>query len=168
MEIEKIYIDMDGVLADFDRGFRELCGMEPVNQSDPDPTLADVVWDNVRKVPHYYDKLEVGPGAGEMFRILYETYGDKCEILSAIPKPHRNIEHAKEDKINWVKRELSDTVKINIVYRAEKKQFCTSKGCILIDDFRKNIREWEEAGGTGILYTSAADALEAISKLTDK
>lgn len=29
---EKIYFDMDGVLADFDRGIRELCGIEPMDQ----------------------------------------------------------------------------------------------------------------------------------------
>ena len=27
MEIKKIFFDMDGVLADFDRGVRELCRM---------------------------------------------------------------------------------------------------------------------------------------------
>jgi len=29
MRYEKIYFDMDGVLADFAKGVRELCGMEP-------------------------------------------------------------------------------------------------------------------------------------------
>lgn len=33
MKIEKIYFDMDGVLADFDRGIRELCHMDPLNQA---------------------------------------------------------------------------------------------------------------------------------------
>ena len=32
MEVSRIYFDMDGVLADFDRGVRDLCGLEPVDQ----------------------------------------------------------------------------------------------------------------------------------------
>jgi hypothetical protein len=32
MEVTEIYIDMDGVLADFDQGVRELCGLEPLDQ----------------------------------------------------------------------------------------------------------------------------------------
>lgn len=28
MEIKKIYFDMDGVLADFERGINEICGMK--------------------------------------------------------------------------------------------------------------------------------------------
>ena len=34
MTIRKIYLDMDGVLADFDSGVRELCGIEPPPQDE--------------------------------------------------------------------------------------------------------------------------------------
>ena len=30
----KIYFDMDGVLADFDRGIEELCGIKKVDQEN--------------------------------------------------------------------------------------------------------------------------------------
>jgi hypothetical protein len=33
MTVWKIYLDMDGVLADFERGIRELCHMEPQSQN---------------------------------------------------------------------------------------------------------------------------------------
>ena len=38
------------------------------------------------------------------------------------------------------------------------------KGCILIDDFKSNIEEWEASGGYGILFTSAQDVLRGIEK----
>ena len=43
--VEKIYFDMDGVLADFERGVRELCGMEPAPQGPAwKPGCDDEMW----------------------------------------------------------------------------------------------------------------------------
>lgn len=38
MIINKIYVDMDGVLADFDDGLRRLCGIEPMPQGNQPAT----------------------------------------------------------------------------------------------------------------------------------
>ncbi len=87
-------------------------------------------------------------------------------MISAIPKPHRGIEDAGEDKIKWVKRLLSEDIVINIVYRADKQKYCTGKDCILIDDHEKNIAEWEAMGGTGILFENAENTLRVIENLS--
>ncbi len=34
---------------------------------------------------------------------------------------------------------MSEDLKVNIVYREEKPDYCGGKGCILIDDMKKNI-----------------------------
>ena len=161
----KIYFDMDGVLADFDRGITELGKIAKVNQSEATSATDDALWDAVRSVDDFYDKLEPMAGATEMFKKIYSVYGDKCEILSAVPKPHRNIPSAREDKIKWVRRVLSDQVVINLVYRAEKQDFVKGKGCILIDDYQINVDEWISAGGTGILFESADKVLEKLKEL---
>ena len=165
MIIEKIYFDMDGVLADFTRGIKELCGLNPIDQSNSSKDDEDALWKAVKETEHFYDRLEPVLGAMEMFRTLYNKYGDKCEILSAVPKPKREIFTAKDDKINWVRRYLSDDVVINIVLRADKKNYVKGPGCILIDDFEKNIKEWEAEGGTGILFKSAKETLDILSSL---
>ena len=50
----KIYFDMDGVLADFDRGIEELCGIKKVDQENTNEEKDTVMWDAVRKVEHFY------------------------------------------------------------------------------------------------------------------
>ena len=160
MRVDKIYFDMDGVLADFNRGVAELCGIAPPLKQDEDPVEDEIMWAHVKEVPHFYDKLELMPGAKQMFDKLYERYGDKCEILSAIPKPKRGILTAGEDKTKWVRRMLSQDIVINIVYREEKPDYCTGKDCILIDDLERNIKAWEECGGTGILFINAEEVIE--------
>lgn len=168
MNIKKIYLDMDGVLADFDRGVRELCHMEPSPQNEGwRPGMDDPMWAKVRTIDHYYDKLELMPGAKMMFDKLYEEFGSKCEILTGIPKPKRGVLIAGEDKINWAHRLLSNDLVVNIVYREQKPDYCTGKDCILIDDLKKNIEEWEKCGGTGILFTNAEDTLRQVHEITN-
>ena len=41
MTVDKIYFDMDGVLADFDRGVKELCGFVPQSQNDKNRSVEE-------------------------------------------------------------------------------------------------------------------------------
>ena len=157
--VEKIYFDMDGVLADFDRGVRDFCGIEPGKQGDRNDAADTSLWERVKKVDHFYDRLELVPGAKELFDMVYAAYGERCEILTGIPRPHRGLLNAAEDKVKWVRRLLSEDVVVNTVFRAEKVKFCHGSGCILIDDYEKNIAEWEASGGTGVLFTSVPDVI---------
>ena len=166
MDIRKIYLDMDGVLADFDRGVVEICGMKSHPQGgEQDSNHDNLMWEAIRKAGHFYDRLEPMQGAVEMFNTIYGKYGDRCEILTGIPKAKRGIVTAGEDKKNWMKRMLSDRIKVNIVYREQKPEYCKGKSCVLVDDLEKNIREWEEMGGTGILHVSAENTLAELEKL---
>ena len=163
MKEGRIYLDLDGVLADFDRGIRELCGMEPLPQNGKrNPKQDDLMWEAIRKVDHFYDRLKLMPGAGDLFDEIRKQYGDRCEILTGIPKPERGITTAGEDKISWVHRVFSPDVRVHIVLREEKINYCTGPDTILIDDREKTIRKWQEKGGTGILHTGASDTLRIL------
>ena len=162
MEVKKIYSDMAGVLADFDRGIVELCHLQPRNQEIADRAADEKMWEAVRNVERFYDRLELMQGAEELFRALDEKYPGCCEILTGIPKPRHGILTAGEDKTSWVRRLLSKDVPVHIVYKEEKKNYCTGKDCILIDDYSRNIKEWEASGGTGILHRSAEETLRTL------
>ena len=51
-----------------------------------------------------------------MFHRIYDAFGDKCEILSGVPKARRGVVTAGEDQIRWVSRLLSDPIG-SVVYR---------------------------------------------------
>ncbi len=161
-----IYLDMDGVLADFDRGVRELCRMEALPQNGKhDPKQDDLMWKAIRETDHFYDRLELMPGAKELFDGIYGKYGDRCEILTGIPREERGIVTSEQDKRSWTRRMLSDTVKVNAVCRKHKQNFCTGPGSVLIDDREKTIREWQKLGGTGILHVSAEETKRKLEQL---
>ena len=167
MEVEKIYFDMDGVLADFERGVKEICGVTPPSQNAKHhkPGEDDEMWERIRETKHFYDYLELMPGAKEMFDAVYGRYGNRCEILTGIPKPKRRIVNAGEDKKIWVRRLLAEDIKVNIVFREEKPQYCTGKSCILIDDMERNIRDWKAMGGMGIVHVNAANTLKQLKEM---
>lgn len=164
--VERIFFDMDGVLADFNRGVRELGGVEPAPQGPEwTPGCDDAMWSGIQKVDHFYDRLELMPDTKALFDELYEKYGDRVQILSAVPKPKRNIPDAKDDKINWVHRLLGEDIQVNIVLREQKPEYCRNKDCILIDDFDENIESWREYGGTGIQFISAEETRRILEEM---
>ena len=166
MEVKKIYFDMDGVLADFEKGIRELCHMEPQSQNGKrSKKLDDLMWETIREVDHFYDRLDLLPGAKELFDTVYGKYGDRCEILTGIPREERGIVTAKDDKISWTRRLLSETVKVQTVCRKHKINFCTGPETILIDDREKTITEWQEKGGTAILHTTPEETTRELKQL---
>ena len=150
-----IYFDMDGVLADF-QGYLEKNGIPYAPQDTRDKEADAYMWECIKKVDHFYYQLEPVSGAIRLFQRLNQEY--HCEILSAIPKPHWGLVGSGEDKKAWVEKYLGKDVPVNIVYREQKKEFARNKNCILIDDLKINIEEWNSYGGTGILFESAEDS----------
>ena len=167
MYIKKIFFDLDGVLADFDRGVIELAHSEFLDHASPDYAREDLMWEAISKVNRFYFNLSPMPGALEMFNLVFAKYRERVEILSGIPKPRRGIIGAADDKIEWSHIYLSPDIKVNIVYKEEKVKFCTGKDCILIDDLNANIHAWVSCGGTGILHVSPDKTLSEL-KITEQ
>ena len=161
--ISKIYFDLDGVLADFDRGVWELLHLPPVEQGKGGPKTDDILFGAMKDYHDFYFHLEPIPGMVKVFRDIASKY--PCEILTGIPKSKRGIYEAKQNKIDWCKAHLGKDVVVNAVLRMNKPYYAKDKSYILIDDYKKNIREWEEAGGSGILFTDAENLYKQIAEL---
>ena len=53
----------------------------------------------------------------------------------------------------------------NSRYREDKANYARSKDRILIDDMKKNIKEWEDAGGTGVQNVDAASTMKKLKEM---
>lgn len=151
-----IYLDLDGVMADFDAHFPAMFG---VNHRE---MLDDDMWAKINAHPSYFRDMPVCEGAKEFFaRIAWLN----PIILTACPKS--NYPHVARQKREWVREHLSPDCHILPVMGGRNKcLFMHAEGDILIDDFRKNIAAWEDEGGVGILhvgpgFNETTDALDA-------
>lgn len=159
----KIFCDLDGVLADFDRGVFELTGRMP---EDYNTRTDDAwMWRAIAKSPGFYANLALMPDALELWIYLRNVAGTNITILTGLP----TSVNAADDKKAWVSCVLGPSVPV-IVCKSKEKIIraweVTPPGDIplLIDDMVKFQSVWEAGEGKFILHTSA---IETIGKLQE-
>ncbi len=148
-----IYCDLDGVLTDFDGGFFDIAGKLPSEISRKE------LWDVVSITSGYWLNLKKMADADMLISYLSQgTY----QILTGLPI--RGYKTAEIEKRAWVKQHLGNDIKVICCLSKDKSLYC-QKGDILIDDRKKNICQWEQAGGIGILHTSSQETIKMLEAL---
>ena len=150
-----IYIDCDGVLADFNKKVLELTGTG---------YNAKETWKVLEKYPRLFYNLEVMQGARESVAMLVQKFRySNVEVLTALPLLTEQLVTSHKDKVQWVHEKIDPLIQVNTVQHWRyKKYFCNSIDDILIDDNHRNILEWEDAGGRGILHTNWDETLKVV------
>ena len=152
-----IHLDMDGVLADLEGTYFKLSGNTPDSFDDKKD-----FWKDISKYQNIFAVLEPMPDADLLVSSILFNYN--IEILTAIPL-RKTFPTAESDKEEWIKKNFSHGWKFKIGPHAKDKKNHCRPGEILIDDHKPNIDAWIEAGGIGILHTSAISTLGILSEL---
>ena len=158
--MNKIYLDMDGVLADFEGTWEKLTGKKFSDYSSSKEfwAIANHLQRMYRCLDFIHDAHILVEGVNS-YRPKYEI-----EVLTAIPLLEC-FANAEQDKKDWIDKHFPHNWKFNIgPYAVDKQKFARS-GDILIDDKKRNIDQWIAAGGIGILHVSAIDTLEQLNKI---
>ena len=155
--IKKIYIDLDGVLADFDKKVSEISASYPTMHKS-----SANFWKAISKQDHYYLYLDLMPEAKQLMDYL-ESLDIPLAILTGLPRQH-SVPTAKEDKKAWVKHHFGD-IEFNIGPYSKDKQRYSGEGYILIDDRPLNIDQWKCKGGHGILYKDLNGVKKSLQRL---
>jgi hypothetical protein len=149
-----IYCDMDGVLVDFDKGYKDLTGMSTKEANDKGNK---VFWDPIKQAgASFWIRLKWMPDGQQ----LWDYINKYNPILLSAPSKE---ESSKIGKRVWVKRNLPG-VKLILRSASQKQQF-SGENKILIDDREDNIEQWKSKGGIGILHISATDTIKQLKEL---
>lgn len=160
--INTIYLDLDGVIADFDTYCVQLIGKSlytfPDSQSGWDALgqYKDDIFINLQPMS---DSFELVSSVTD----IAKNKGYNIGVLTAVPKYGR-VPFAKKHKMLWLQKHFPSLLSdFNIGPWAEDKQKHCIPGDILIDDVKLNIAQWDARGGIGIHHTSANNSIGALN-----
>ena len=143
----EIYVDMDGVLADFFGEWAKLMGTDSYKDiKDVKPALQ-----KIRDTNNFWLDLPILPEATNLLNLIKKVKGEYNICTSPLPDDPNSEPH----KRRWIKRNLAFFPPKNIYITHNKPQFATANDGtpnILIDDYGVNINAWEAAGGIGFKY----------------
>jgi 5'(3')-deoxyribonucleotidase len=155
-----IFLDMDGVIADWEGHVHSLVG------ADWKDELKQPLWGRINQHPDLYRNLPVLPGAKILFQHLVDKYGERnVRLLTALPyRAHTVFPLCMQHKIEWFHEHFGNH-KVPVLfgpYAVDKQKHVKHSTDILIDDMELNIQQWNDAGGCGILHTSVEETLKRV------
>ena len=154
-----IFIDLDGVCADFDEAILRTYG---VNLKGTSKYVG-----SAQEVPVSIDFSELGHDFYSNLPVIEGT----LEAISRMPAKYMFLTGTCTNpgcysgKFQWLSKLFGDNTIARdklILCGSESKKLLAGRGRILIDDRIRNIVEWEEAGGIGILHTDWKSTLEVL------
>ena len=164
-----VYLDMDGVLADFFGGVEKMYGVEHWKQLTNDKTkdLKKEVIDRITGTD-FFATLPKFPTADALIDMVKKFTGGRFSInTSPLRGDHENS--GKYKKV-WISNNIEQPAEIIVTGR--KETYAKDKGTgtpnILIDDRPINIQKWQAAGGYGILYQANRDSLNKVKQALDR
>lgn len=159
-----IYCDMDGVLCNFEKKFRELYNDDFKSYSEKNSKREG--WSLVQKHGvKFWSDLEWTKDGKDLWNFLKKI--KNVEILTGSPKKLVGI-YAKVGKEMWVEREICKDIKVNHIEGKSKYKFISTKNDILIDDSLRNCKLWRENGGISILHKNTKTTISELEKILEK
>ena len=144
----QIFVDMDGVLADFFGSWTKLTGKDwrQIKGDDLEPALQ-----KIKDKKDFWINLPKTSNADNLLSLIKKVKGSYSILSSPLPGDKNSVPQKKE----WIKNNLQDFMPTNVIIDSNKSQYATNKDGtpnILIDDYGKNIASWEAAGGIGFKH----------------
>ena len=153
----KIYVDMDGVLSDWEAQFKRYSGGIPVNTYDNLHGKQNRFNLVNKNSPEYYANMPWMKDG----KLLYNFVNSfpNVQILSHAPDAKSKI-----GKQQWLK-DKGITFESNLVpNRKDKSKFATDDS-VLIDDREDVVNDFINAGGKAILHTNSIDTINQLKEI---
>ena len=149
----RLYLDADGVLADFEKGATALLGLHPRAYEKRHGPVR--FWQKLARAPDFYFGLPLMPDAMELFDAVRHL--DPI-ILTGLPRGN----WAAEQKVRWAARYFPGTTIITTMARDKRDH--AEAGDVLVDDQLTHRHLWEGVGGIFVHHKSARASLAQLAE----
>jgi hypothetical protein len=150
----QLFLDCDGVLADFDKAAEQVFGM-PSRKAEQ-KLGPKQFWQKLRNHENFYGSLPLLPEARKLFKAVQHL---NPIILTGCPLGG----WAEEQKHRWAAVHFPGTRMITCM--AREKHLHMKPGDVLVDDFLKYKELWEDAGGVFVHHTSAEQTIAELRRI---
>ena len=158
----KIYLDMDGVLADFFSGLEKRFNVKHWKQI---PKTEESIMG--LKGTDFFNQLEPYPSTMELVNFVQTLVGDDKWGINSSPLRGDRDNSAYWKRV-WLTRHFIMPDVSNLIFTGRKEQFATDKfdgtPNVLIDDKPDNVSRWIAKGGVGIRYQANQDSLVTLKQ----
>lgn len=178
-----IYLDMDGVLADFVQHLQDLKIPNNHQWFEPRETWTEETWageaikTKAMHSPGFWTSLPVMPGGKKLWDYCQANYPGQVAVLTCKPQKD-SPDLVGHDKLHWIKNKLGPIYldRFNCVAPGEKYLYVKT-GDVLIDDDKRHTKGFEEGAhfihhlaeydrsGDSIIVTKNPDVDHTIAEL---
>jgi hypothetical protein len=158
-----IYQDMDGCIVDFDSRYEHFTGRSPqemdayLMKQYGKEKAKEMFWEPVNELgPEFWAEMEWMPDGKYLWNYI-KKYNPV--VLSA---PSRSKTSSQGKKM-WMQKHLPG-VELILKQAHEKHEYACPE-CIIIDDRKSTIDQWNSSGGIAIFHSNAQTTIEELKKL---
>ena len=156
-----LFLDLDGVLADFEGGIKRVTGKYP------DQLSPSAMWRSAYRAPDFFARLEWMSDGRELWEATRHL---NPTVLTGLPQ---SGDWAARQKRAWCARELGEDVDVITCRAAEKSsealqyikvssELADDAIPVIIDDRTRHRELWEQRGGVYIVHRSTERSLEQL------
>ncbi len=150
----RLFLDLDGVLADFDAGVQALLGMSAEVFQEKHGRSA--FWRSLAKAKDFYASLPQMADANQLFDALAHL---RPTILTGLPIG----KWAAPQKVRWVEAHFPGTPVITTM--ARDKHLHMNPGDVLVDDRKTHRATYEAAGVRFVHHKNASSTLAELAQI---
>lgn len=154
MSQPRLFLDADGVLADFDHGVRGLLKLRPKEFIAKHGR--GTFWKRLARAENFYGSLPEMPDAQLLFDAVKHL---NPTILTGLPLGS----WAAPQKIEWAAEHFPGVPIITCMARDKHKHM--HLGDVLVDDREKHRADYEAAGVVFVHHRNAEDSLRQLAKI---
>ena len=157
---KKVFVDMDGVLCDFIAAANDLFQLKNFNQWNK---MKKTHWREIKQEgTKFWADMSWTKDGKKLWDYIISNYKD-VQILSAHPMDKGESELGKR---LWLRRNLGASYAANaIICLGADKQTYADINHILIDDMERNIRQWMNNNGIGILHKNTNNTIKQLKEI---